>query len=384
MYASAEPRRSCQLEAMQRTLRNVVLVSVSLLGALACSSDPGVSASGDGAVDGDVADGGPVDGGPVDGGPVDGDSEDGGSADGGLADGGLPGYLDRYELAAEFPESGIFDPVGHAFFVGSLGDGTVHRVDAATGEQGVYFEESAPGTWWTLGMAVDTTRRRLWVCAMDDKRETSSQDPPFDGYIWVFDLESGERVANHALSAAAETATCTDVALTSSGRAFVADREHANIYEVDEVEGATLFVTHEDLGSRAIGQNALVVLPDESALLTAIYLPPAIVRVDLEDRSVRTVDISGGFSDATFLAGADGMVYSDGVAYVVFASELVRVTPQLADWSAAEAREVDVPNGMTDAIVTPNGLYLVNGQAIRFALDTEPDPFALVRFVGGF
>lgn len=362
---------------MQRTVRNAALVSISLLGALACSSSSGGGAVEDGAVedgavDGDFADAG-SDGGP----------DDAMTPDASAPDASLPGYLDRYELAAEFPESGAFDPVGHAFFVGSLGDGSVHRIDAATGEEEVYFEESAAGTWWTLGMAVDTARRRLWVCAMDDKRETSSQDPPYDGYIWVFDLESGERVANHALSAAAATATCTDVALMSSGRAFVADREHANIYEVDEVEGATLFVTHDDLGSRAIGQNALVVLPDESALLTAIYLPPAIVRVDLADRSVRTVDISGGFSDATFLAGADGMVYSDGSAYVVFASELVRVTPQLADWSAAEAREVDVPNGMTDAIVTPNGLYLVNGQAIRFALDTDPDPFALVRFVGG-
>lgn len=76
------------------------------------------------------------------------------------------------------------------------------------------------------------------------------------------------------------------------------------------------------------------------------------------------------------------MVFYDDSVFVTFASELVRVRPTLGDWSTAVATEVTVPNGMTDAIVTPVGLYLVNGQAIRFALGTDPDPFALVRFRG--
>ena len=54
----------------------------------------------------------------------------------------------------------------------------------------------------------------------------------------------------------------------------------------------------------------------------------------------------------------------------------------LGDWSAARSRSVDVPAGMTDVIHTPNGDYLLNGQAVRFALGQTPDPFALVRFTG--
>jgi hypothetical protein len=39
---------------------------------------------------------------------------------------------------------------------------------------------------------------------------------------------------------------------------------------------------------------------------------------------------------------------------------------------------------MTDVIVTPAGPYLLNGQAVQFAVGSEPDPFQLVRFVGTF
>ena len=78
----------------------------------------------------------------------------------------------------------------------------------------------------------------------------------------------------------------------------------------------------------------------------------------------------------------DGIAFANGSAYVAFTSKLIRVTPTLADWSRADSTNVDLPNGMTDVIATPAGLYLLNGQAVRFALGTATDPFALVRFVG--
>jgi hypothetical protein len=126
----------------------------------------------------------------------------------------------------------------------------------------------------------------------------------------------------------------------------------------------------------------MVVLPDQSALLTVLYGPPSLVRVDLRDASVRTVTINGRFSDLTPLAGADGMTFANGSAYVAFTSKLIRVTPTLADWSRADSTNVDLPNGLTDVISTRDGLYVLNGQSVRFALGTTPDPFALVRFVG--
>ncbi|APR79010.1 Superoxide dismutase [Minicystis rosea] len=286
-------------------------------------------------------------------------------------------WKDSYALQAQFPEGGTYDPATHAFYVGSLGDGSVHRVDAATGVESVIFTETAPGKWWTLGMDVDVVRRRLWVCAMDDR----SPDPRA-GYVWVFDLETGKRIKNHALGDAAADATCTDVALTQDGRGYVGDREAGNVYRVDIDAGASLFVTDPGLTAAFVGQNSMVVLPDQSALLSLLYGLPHLVRVDLATKAVKEVDIDGTFSDLSLLAGADGITLAGGSAYVAFTSKLIKVTPTLGDWSQATSVAVDVPSGMTDVVSTPNGIYLLNGQSVRFALGTTPDPFALVRFAG--
>lgn len=304
---------------------------------------------------------------------------DGGS--GGQGGGPAPTFLNQYPLNSQYPEGGIYDSVAHAFYVGSLGDGSVHRVDAATGAETVLFTEPSPSAWWTLGMAVDEVRRRLWVCAMEDLSGTDA-DPAYDGYVWAIDLELGTREAVFPLSAADPEATCTDVTVTSDGHAYVVDRDFGNVYEVDIDAGPSLFAADSILEASLIGQNAVVPLPDESALMVAIYLPSRLARVDLGSGAVLEVDISGDFADAAFLSGADGMTYADGALYVAFSSELVKVTPILADWSSVEAVAVDVPDGMTDVVATPAGLYLLNGQAIRYALGQTPDPFELVRFTG--
>ena len=291
-------------------------------------------------------------------------------------------WLDLYPLKAQFPEGGIYDAAGHAFYVGSLGDGSVHRVDANTGEETVIFTPDDSGVWWTLGMSIDATNELLFVCAMDDQSDFTDDDPPYDGYIWVFDLLTGEQVADHDLSDAFPTATCTDVTLTSDGTAYVVDREHPNIYRITPQGDLSLFTSDDDLSGFVAGQNGVVVLPDESALLVIVYLYPDLLRVDLDTGVVTAVDIKGSFFDAAALAGADGIALLDGAAWVAFTSELVRVIPTTAGWGKATATEIDVPYGMTDVLATPNALYLLNGQAVAFALGQSPDPFQLVRFTG--
>lgn len=286
-------------------------------------------------------------------------------------------FRDSYALGARFPEGGIYDPGDHVFYYGSLDNGHVFRLDAMTGAETEYFHETATGRWWTLGMDVDTARRRLWVCAMDNRSPA-----PRAGYVWVIDLTTGARIATHALSTAAADATCTDVAVAADGRAYVCDREEGRIYRVGVSTPPTVFATDPLLRSSLVGQNALVVLPDQSALLTVIYGPPKLVHVNLTDGAAREVSITGRFSDLTPLAGADGMTFADGSAYVAFTSKLIRVTPTLGDWSRATSTNIDLPNGLTDVVSTPNGLYLLNGQSVRYALGTMPDPFTLVRFLG--
>lgn len=128
-----------------------------------------------------------------------------------------------------------------------------------------------------------------------------------------------------------------------------------------------------------------MVLPDESALMVIVYLDPALVRVDLGDGPVRKVALEGSFADGdAALAGADGMAWSDGGLVVAFSSKVFRVTPTDGSWTHASMAVATVAEGMTDAIATPHGVYLLNGQAVRFASPAETDPFKLTRFQGAF
>ena len=90
-------------------------------------------------------------------------------------------FLDQYAVAAEFPEGGAYDQVAGIFYFGSLKDGSLHQLDAETGKELVVFTETELGTWWTLGMDVDLTRRRLWVCMdrRDDATSSSSHPAEF-------------------------------------------------------------------------------------------------------------------------------------------------------------------------------------------------------------
>ncbi|MBL4687629.1 MAG: SMP-30/gluconolactonase/LRE family protein [Nannocystaceae bacterium] len=289
--------------------------------------------------------------------------------------GSRPGYAEVYPLVTTFPEGAAFDPTDALFYFGTLAAGEVHRLDPETGESTMVFEASAPGQWITLGMAVDEPGRKLWVCAAD--RETT----PFTGQLWVIDLVSGERESAIPLMAGRTPAWCEDVAVAPDGTAYATDRENPNIYRVAEGQ-SELFASDPVLGSDGIGQNGIVVLPDDAGLLAAIHLPASLNHISMEGE-ITTVAIDGPFEDTGIGAGADGMVYVDGDLYVVFDGKLAHVTPTADDWSAATSTMVERPRGLTDIVNTPAGLYLINGQAIQFALGQDPiAPFEIVLFDG--
>ncbi len=307
-----------------------------------------------------------------------GSGEESGTAESSSGTGGSE-FAEVYPLEVTYPEGGAFDPVDGVFVMGTLEGGSVFTVDPLDGQATVLHEPSEPGTWISLGMAVDAPRHRLWVCAAN--RDTR----PFTGEIWVFDLSAGERTHVVPLMYDGAPAWCEDVAVASNGTAFATDRENPNIYVVDDSFSAELLVSDELLGSPILGQNGIIVLPGDEALLAAIHAPASLNHVSIADGTVTPVEISGDFTDVGLGVGADGMVWVDDALFVVFDGKLARVTATTDDWSAAESTTVEWPRGLTDVLATPAGLYLLNGQAIQFALgQRQLGPFELRRFNGVF
>ncbi len=367
----------------RRTQSAIVVTAV--WGPLACGSDPaegpqsddtgGSGSTGEEGPEGSSGEGG---GSTTDGVDQTGSDTADETADDTSGTGAMP-FADVYELPVTYPEGGAFDPVDEVFYVGTLEGGSVFAVDPYSGEGQPLVRAAKAGTWMTLGMAVDASSHRLWVCAAD--RDTD----PFTGELWVFDLASGERTHQVPLMFEGAPGWCEDVAIASDGTAYATDRDNPAIYGVDDSYVAEVVASDPALASEMIGQNGIVVLPGDETLIAAIHAPPQLNRVSVSDGSVTPIAIDGDFSDVGFGVGADGMVYEDGLLFVVFDGKLAQVTPVQDDWSEAQSTTVEWPRGLTDVLATPAGLYLLNGQAIRFALGQEPKgPFELVRFTGEF
>lgn len=266
-------------------------------------------------------------------------------------------------MARSIPRTG-------AFYVGSLEHGTVTRIDAA-GRESTFFAGTGEDERYTLGMQVDAERRLLWVCTTKDSL----------GTIWIFDLATAARVSSIDLTVANPKAACNDVLLDGDG-ALVSDRENEHIYRIDGARDVSVWAHDPLLGGAVVSLNSLVFTPDRSAVLTATYLEPALVRVSTSDpRDVRKVKLSGDmFMDGfNLLNGPDDlMMMPDGQLIVAFGSSLKRVTPKDRTWGAATVKSTRTIGGVT-ALVQDDAarLYGINGQSVRFALGVAPAPFEI-------
>jgi sugar lactone lactonase YvrE len=267
-----------------------------------------------------------------------------------------------------FAEGGAYDPVDHAFYVGSLEHGNITRV--GSGGESVFYAGTGEAARYTLGMQVDAERRLLWVCTTKDSL----------GTIWIFDLASGSRVSSIDLRSANPEAACNDVLLDGDG-ALVSDRENTHIYRIDGNRNVSIWAHDPLLGGTVVSLNGMVFTPDHSAVLTAPYLEPSLVRVSVANpRDVRKVKLSGDmFMDGfNLLNGPDDLMMMDNNQLIVaFGSSLKRVTPADASWSSATVKSTRTIGGVTALVMGEGKLYGVNGQSVRFLLGVPPNAFEI-------
>ena len=277
--------------------------------------------------------------------------------------------IHRFADRRLFPEGGAFDPTDRAFYVGSLEHGSITRVDAS-GAESTFFAGTGEQDRYTLGMQVDAARRRLWVCTTKDSL----------GTIWIFDLATKARISSIDLTRANPEAACNDV-LLDGDTALVSDRENTHIYRIDEARAVSVWAHDPLLGGALISLNSMVFTPDKSAVLTAVYLEPSLVRVSVANpKDVRKVKLSGDlFMDGfNVLNGPDDLMMMGDQLIVAFGSSIKRVTPKDPSWSAATVKSTRSIGGVTALVADDRGkLYGINGQSVRFALGVRPNPFEI-------
>ncbi len=283
--------------------------------------------------------------------------------------------LDEYPLDGDdmFPEGVAFDPTQAAFFVGSLTDAGITRVDA-DGTPSV-FVASGPELRACAGMKIDDAARRLWVCGSDDADSSR---------VYVYSLEDASLIESFDLSVLVDTASCNDLALDEAGVAYVTDPPSSAIHRLAIGGEAAVWATDPQFDPELmdLGLNGIAVTPDGTAVIVTKFISKRLLRVAIDDPTqIVEVDLGGeAFAGGSLIAGPDGIVFAGDLLYVVFDDVVAQVVPN-ADWTAADVSILTPPTtGLSTATVAQGEVYAVKSEVTAFALGSAPDlPFRIVR-----
>jgi len=293
--------------------------------------------------------------------------------------GGGPALLDDYPLDGDmmFPEGVAFDPTQRGFFVGSLTDAGITRVDA-DGTQSV-FVASSPTMLGSAGMKVDDVARRLWVCGSNDQEQSQ---------VYVYDLDDASLLETFELGLLVDTASCNDLALDGSGVAYVTDPPSSAIHRLAAGGDASVWATDPEFDPEFmdLGLNGIAVTPDGTAVIVTKFIAKRLLRVAMDDPTqIVEIELGGeDFGGGSLIAGPDGIVFAGDVLFVVFDDVVAQVVLNV-EWTAGDVSILTPPYaGLSTATVAEGEVYVVKSEVTAFALGSAPDlPFRIARVASG-
>ncbi|MFC8092821.1 SMP-30/gluconolactonase/LRE family protein [Streptomyces sp. NPDC057301] len=204
-----------------------------------------------------------------------------------------------------FRPEGITIGGGPYAYLGSLGDGSIHRADLRTGEGSVI--SAGPGTP-SVGLKLDH-RGRLFVAGRGQGAR-------------VVDARSGRILASYVLTTATPT-FANDVFLTSR-TAWFTDSYQPALYalplgrrgelpDADEVVTLPLSGAWSQVPGEVVNANGITGTPDGSALLVVQSGVGGLHRVNPRTGVTELVDLG----DAAPLTNGDGLLLAGRTLYVV-------------------------------------------------------------------
>ncbi len=286
---------------------------------------------------------------------------------------------DVYVLGSttSLPEGVAFDPKTRRFFATALMSGQITVIDAATGDERVFYSVAEPLQF--SGAKVDVERRRLWVCASDIRGPS--------GGVHLFDVDTGELVRHFPL---AQGGICNDVCLDRDGVAYVTDSFQPVIYRVDPRDGSSREFARDTQMTAPVGQfglNGIALTPDGESIIGGFSSPSKLFLVSrAEPERVREIALTGDAfaraGDPEF-TGADGIIFLGDELYVVHNGGVQQVTFTAADYRAGHVRSAIAPEpGLTTATVADGELYVIKSEVLRSMHMRQPPnlPFKIYKF----
>ena len=258
------------------------------------------------------------------------------------------------------PEGIAYDPATKSFFVGSLAQRKIVRVDAK-GLTKDFTKPGQDGLWSVLGMRVDGPRRLLWACSADFRTGRSG--------LFAYDLKTGKLARKYVLADTTTKHLLNDLALLENGELYVTDSEGGTVYTLDPARDQ-LVVYNPQL--RLIYPNGITHLPESRLLYVAHY--GGISVIDLTTKETKPLA-----APATIpLFGIDGLYFHDntliGVQNGIEADRIVRFT--LGDGgrsvTAIRVLENNHPgfNIPTTGVLAGKSFYYISNSHLR---NLQPD-----------
>jgi sugar lactone lactonase YvrE len=270
------------------------------------------------------------------------------------------------------PEGIAYDAPSHMFFMGSIPQRRIVRIDAAT--QAVQtFAGAEANLDSILGVAVDAPRRILYAVSTS-ALTTEGQAKPRNAVV-AFDIDTHRLMHRYDIPDAQQL---NDVAIAPGGRAFVTDSGSGAVYElpVKAPAGARTVVAPGQLR----GSNGIAASPDAKRLYIAHAT--GISMVDLATGELRRVvnetrenvaAIDGLYAWQGQLVGVQSVTNPGRVIVITLSSDGAKITRVQTLLSHHHSALYEPTTGA----VTPNGFFLLAATGVTHYNDkgviTQPE-----------
>ena len=199
-------------------------------------------------------------------------------------------------------ESVAYDPASKSFFVGSVYQGKIIRIDNSGKVQD--FSASVDGLWSVLGIKVDEKRGMFWAAssAFPQLKGFKPEDKGRSG-VFKYDIKSGKLLGKYLLPVG-ENHGLGEVLIGRDGTVFASDSVSPFIYRIDpESKTIELFITSDLFASL----QGITFGKDQNEMYVADY-SKGIFRIDIRTKEIVQLKPA----PTVTLLGIDGMYYFDG------------------------------------------------------------------------